>query len=595
MIPRYERWLAEAQVLLDGRPADEAAGVKARPSLADHEEKLAELVARSVPQTDDYRLAQARAHESYPKLKRIRAELTWLRRMMGLEEWPDRAEVERALEQAKLPEDAGQLLALARSLVGPAAKDLAQVSVGWVLAGRALEADAGENAVVYYPRALLTMAWAEARRGNKEAALVAMNQALDEQQVSGERRIGETSASAGEVESAALAALREEAGALEAFLSDCEDIVQVRGAARLKGLNAQATELEILVGERVFEDPEDGWWQRQLAALVRGIWELHNSETGLAGNTLAEPFGWGVAKRAGFASEVEERSVTGKDAVEKWEDAIAAIAVSEQYGGLTITPQLGLLPISPDPESGLWEFAHLQTGEPAMRGDDGRLIVVEATGLVFVLIPGGRFWMGAQSTDPGGRNYASQARAHEAPVHEVALSPYFLSKYEMTQGQWKRLASANPSSYGSHNWWSENYSRDHPEASLLHPVEQVTWTECASLLARLNLELPSEAQWEYACRAGMETKYSSGDELAPLAQVANIVDQYALKQGTSGWSGHEMVDDGNVVHARVGSYVANAFGLYDMHGNLWEWCRDGFVSDAYNQGAFVNEAYGVNR
>ena len=108
---------------------------------------------------------------------------------------------------------------------------------------------------------------------------------------------------------------------------------------------------------------------------------------------------------------------------------------------------MGLLPIGPDPESGLWEFAHLATGTPAERGADGRLILTEETGVVLVLIPAGRFWMGAQSTDEAGRNYDPQAQPNEGPVHEVELSPHFLSKYEMTQGQWQRIMGANPSAY----------------------------------------------------------------------------------------------------------------------------------------------------
>ncbi len=606
MIPRYERWLADAQVLIDGRPADESAGIKARPSLADHEAKLTELLARSVPQADEERLAQAREHESNPELEGARAELIWRKRMLGQEEWLDASEVEQAVEREELPSEPSELLALARSLVGPGAEGLGQVTRGWVLAGRALDANAGEDAEGFHPLAMMTMAWAETRRGNGGAALGAMEEAIAEQEAAdglareeaaaaGEDSSGANSTADGEgnaedeqqdpqgkasEDSDALRALKEEAVALEGFVARWEGAALADREAELPELEARITALEIWVGERVFADPQDGWWQRQLAALVAGIEALHDPETGLARNTLAEPFGWGVAKRAEFARGIEERSVTGKDSVERWKDAFAAIEASEHYDGLRISSQMGLQPIGMDPESGLWEFAHLQTGDPAVRGEDGKLVLAEDTGLVFVLIPGGTFLMGAQA-DPDGDNYDPEAQSDEGPVHPVTLSPYFLSKYEMTQGQWKRSTAVNPSAYGPDGGWNSPWSRGNPESSLLHPVEQVAWTECMALMGRLELELPSEAQWGNGCRARTSSVYWSGDELEVLEGVGNITDQYAFNNGAAAWANHEAIDDGNTVHGRVGSYRANAFGLHDVHGNVLEWCRDGYESGAY--------------
>ena len=106
---------------------------------------------------------------------------------------------------------------------------------------------------------------------------------------------------------------------------------------------------------------------------------------------------------------------------------------------------MGLLPISPDPESGLWEFAHLMTGVPAKRGADGKLKLTEQTGVVLVLLPGGTFWMGAQSDDPEGPNYEREAQRGDGPVHEVELSPFVIAKYEVTQAQWERVMGSNPS------------------------------------------------------------------------------------------------------------------------------------------------------
>jgi len=86
------------------------------------------------------------------------------------------------------------------------------------------------------------------------------------------------------------------------------------------------------------------------------------------------------------------------------------------YDGLALREQLGFIPLGRDPESGLWEFAHLMTGEPARRAEDGNLVLTEETGLVLVLLPGGRFWMGAQANDPNGRNYDPQAQGKIYPA-----------------------------------------------------------------------------------------------------------------------------------------------------------------------------------
>ncbi len=193
---------------------------------------------------------------------------------------------------------------------------------------------------------------------------------------------------------------------------------------------------------------------------------------------------------------------------------------------------------------------------------------------MLVLIPAGRFWMGAQSTDEAGRNYDPQAQSDEGPVHEVELSAYFLSKYEMTQGQWLAATGSSPSFY-------------HPPSSLapslLHPVEQVAWTKCMLILDRVGLSLPSEAQWERGARAGTDTVWCFGSELEDLRGKLNIADKTAADAGAhwaaiQEWPDHE---DGGVVHVEVGSYPANSFGLHEVHGNVWEWCLDGYDSGFY--------------
>jgi formylglycine-generating enzyme required for sulfatase activity len=242
--------------------------------------------------------------------------------------------------------------------------------------------------------------------------------------------------------------------------------------------------------------------------------------------------------------------VSGAEAKKRWAEAIASIqnrAQCPKYDGLVIAPQLGLLPIGRDPDSRLWEFAHLATGAPAEHGADGKLFLKEETGLVLVLIPGGTFAMGAQSTDPSGKNYDPTSKPQESPVHMMTLAPYFLSKYEMTQGQWLHLVNNNPSQRAY---------------DLVHPVETVSWEDCTETLERLGLVLPTEAQWEYAARAGTTSVWWTGDEKEALAGVCNLADEDWLK-------------DSYANPAPVGNYRANPFGLHDVIGNVWEWCRDG--------------------
>jgi len=285
--------------------------------------------------------------------------------------------------------------------------------------------------------------------------------------------------------------------------------------------------------------------------------------------------GWGIAKRAEFARTIAERSVSGREAASKWAEARASIGNRTEcsaYGGLSLSPQLGYLPIGRDPNSGLWEFSHLQTGEPAERGADGKLILKESTGLVFVLLPGGTFTMGAQKGHPEGPNYDPDSEPDEGPPREVKLSPFFLSKYEMTQGQWLRFTGTNPSRYDPLMYFNSWNAKGEP-GDLIHPVEQVSWDDCTAMLERLGLRLPREAQWEYGARAGTTTAWWCGNEVESIIGAGNLADRYARENGGD-WPNWEDWSDGNTSHARVGSFLPNAFGLHDVIGNVMEWCQD---------------------
>jgi formylglycine-generating enzyme required for sulfatase activity len=196
------------------------------------------------------------------------------------------------------------------------------------------------------------------------------------------------------------------------------------------------------------------------------------------------------------------------------------------------------------------------SGERPERGQGGRLVLTPATGLVLVLVPKGSFTRGS----------TKGARSDEQPLRAVALATFWLSKYEMTQGQWKQATGANPSQYQPPQ---EAGGRTITE---LHPVEQVSWDDCEKTLKRLGLRFPSEAEWEYAARAGTETEWWTGDDKRLLKDAANVADQSYVRAG--GANAAEEWDDGHAIHAPVGSFRANAFGLHDVIGNVWEWTRD---------------------
>ncbi len=138
-------------------------------------------------------------------------------------------------------------------------------------------------------------------------------------------------------------------------------------------------------------------------------------------------------------------------------------------------------------------------------------------------------------------------RENEIPAHDVTLTTaFYMSKFDVTQEQYQQITGANPSSF---------IGKD-------HPVEDVSWFDTQDFCKKLNeksgetVRLPSEAEWECACRAGSTTKYSSGDSEEDLKRV--------------GWYD---AAEANSTHP-VGQKEANRFGLYDMHGNVWQWCQD---------------------
>jgi len=163
-------------------------------------------------------------------------------------------------------------------------------------------------------------------------------------------------------------------------------------------------------------------------------------------------------------------------------------------------------------------------------------------GIEMVSIPGGSFQMGS-NVQMGSNDYDS-----EKPVHSVHVNSFKMGKYEVTQSQWQSVMGSNWSGFKGDN----------------RPVEVVSWNDIQTFIRKLNSQtgkhfrLPSEAEWEYAARAGSNTKYSWGDSVG--SNRANC-------DGCgSQWD--------NSKTSPVGSFSPNRFGLYDMHGNVWEWVQD---------------------
>ncbi|WP_239124722.1 formylglycine-generating enzyme family protein [Leptolyngbya sp. CCY15150] len=198
------------------------------------------------------------------------------------------------------------------------------------------------------------------------------------------------------------------------------------------------------------------------------------------------------------------------------------------------------------------------------------------TTLDMMLIPGGQFLMGSTPEDPG-------SYEREYPQHPVKIQPFAMARTPMTQEQWRVVAgydrvdrdlTPDPSGFKGAN----------------RPVEQVSWDDAQEFCARLSRQtnrtyrLPSEAEWEYACRAGTTTPFHFGETLSD--ELANYRAKEIFGRGIPGEYRDQTTD--------VKTFPPNAFGLYDMHGNVLEWCEDdwyGSYNEAPNDGsAQVNKS-----
>lgn len=261
---------------------------------------------------------------------------------------------------------------------------------------------------------------------------------------------------------------------------------------------------------------------------------------------------------------VAETIVAGTAGESSWAPCLEELRQSKEYEGLQFAPLVGFVPLRRDPKSGFWEFWLRESGaRPRMDRQKDRWRIGPETGMVFVLLPGGdEVLIGAQRGDPDDAYHDPTSGVYDQPVHPVKVSPFLMSRYEMTQGQWSRIMGFNPAQVSPHTGEGKRVA-----ATPVHPVENVSWLDAHEATRRYGLRLPFESEWEYACRAGTDTQFATGSKLLD----ANV------RRAPPGLSAQEVkrqeeAGDGYMHHAPVGSFAPNGFGLHDLHGNVREWC-----------------------
>ncbi|MCA8968934.1 MAG: protein kinase [Planctomycetes bacterium] len=246
-----------------------------------------------------------------------------------------------------------------------------------------------------------------------------------------------------------------------------------------------------------------------------------------------------IRERLRWARKIEDMSI--QNHATAWRDASIRVGRARWYRGFSLRPQIGLVPLGQDPDTQLEEFVHLASHDPELplpkrNTKTGALELQDGHGVIFVLLP-----------------------PRAGPDRKLA-TPIFIGKHEITQGQWFRMTDMQPSVFNEETHGIGEHANQ-------HPVEYVNYDESLQLLARHGFRLPSEAEWEHAARGVRGRGRRSPPAVSPVAPVSTTSN---FGEAADGWT----------YTAPVGSFTPNGFGLFDVYGNVAEWC----ASDAPESG-----------
>jgi serine/threonine protein kinase/formylglycine-generating enzyme required for sulfatase activity len=521
-IGKIEAWLSDARSLLDDRASLDAT--------------LERLRSMSEPWTDDQKVQDRMNHPRYAEWRLGEIELESLRRARSLAE-------SDSLPARELPPE------VVASGSAPRLNDMAWARVApsmgeRTVVGEELDGLLYARAAVQIARAgvdpnlcqyLDTLAWALALNGQDDAALRASQEALE-------------CCPEDERES-----YRDYSKALKASIINREQSLRV--------LASRQKELLRSIDERVTysfsaEQQAESFLHDTVAGLRRGLDALESAEYASVKRNLL----W--ARAIGDLTRAHPRAAL------TWQGVRDMVARAERYSGCEVwIPEdgwVGLVPLGLNPKSGLMEFYDIRSacdgsveGAASIklpnRRADGGFDVSGDTGLIFVLLPG------------------------ESGLGGLAWQDAFLcSQFEMTQGQWRRLAelaevTINPSFHKAGN---DDFVGGYVSES--HPVDSVSWDEAIKLLQACRWCLPSERQWLYALTGSTVPDDPVGKLDWP--NEGNFASEDAAILGMEAqleeWS------DGYALHAPVGRFRANIMGIYDMRGNVWEWCQDVYLQSS---------------
>lgn len=545
-IERLEAWLTDdAAPLIAMR--EEVTGV------------LRELRARALPRTDALRESDLQTHPRWQELLKLESWVEAARRAsrvrageeLTVPDVPKRAEsfADRALWR----------MALARMSTGREQRSvIGQERLGLAFAQLAAERSAGT------PReaeALDLLAWAYFVCGDDVLALASSELAITKSTAAGTAR-----------SKSRLVELK------KAFLVASAELVQWED--ELRQLRTAVHEVRTYE----FEQESQRFLHDALVQLKLDITSLEADQMQRVNERLA----WAhrLAELAGDHPNARVTWQQARDAVAKADGVVASKLYAVHPVDLQPEHCVGLVPIGMNPQTKLWEFYHLATAGPRgtdpadaaipEHAPDGSIAVGVDTGIVFVLIPGGSFVMGAQSSDPAGPSYEADGKWYVHPPHSVRLDPYLLARHELTQAQWARTQHGDDAQL-----WPSKYkvgayiSAADERITATHPANQIDWTAATATMQRFGLALPTEAQWEYACRAGTDSPWFC--KLEDIQHYSNLSDAKAGRAGAQ-WNGYEKWDDGYVLTAPVDGFLPHPWGFHHITGNLMEWCRDDFLA-----------------